>query len=64
MSAADTSRPGLAGVAYDETVQRACDLVSVLRSRAAQTKAAAVMLPETVSDLQAMGALRILQPRR
>ncbi len=53
-----------ANVAYDETMQEARELVAALRARAAQAEAARVMLPETVSDLHRIGALRILQPKR
>ena len=56
--------PDFSGISYDLTVQRARDLVPALRSRAAQAEAARVMLPETVNDLQSIGALRALQPRR
>jgi 3-hydroxy-9,10-secoandrosta-1,3,5(10)-triene-9,17-dione monooxygenase len=55
---------GFENVPYDDTLQRARDLVPVLRERAARAEAARVMLPETVRDLQAMGAMRIIQPKR
>ncbi len=64
MNAPHTSSHGFAGVAYADTMQRACSLVPALRDRAARAEAARVMLPETVSDLQRIGALRILQPKR
>jgi 3-hydroxy-9,10-secoandrosta-1,3,5(10)-triene-9,17-dione monooxygenase len=51
-------------VTYGETLQRARDLVPLLRERADRAETARVMLPETVHDLQAMGAMRIMQPRR
>ena len=64
MNASIPMTPDFAGISYDVTVQRARDLAPALRSRAAQAEAARVMLPETVNDLQSMGALRALQPRR
>lgn len=54
----------LADMTYHDVVQGARDLVPVLRSRAVQAEAARVMLPETVSDLHRIGAMRILQPKR
>lgn len=51
-------------VTYDKTLQRARDLVPVLRERAGRAESARAMLPETVDDLQAMGAMRIMQPKR
>ncbi len=51
-------------VAYEDTLRHMRELVPALRIRAAQAEAARVMLPETVSDLQRIGALRILQPKR
>ncbi len=53
-----------AGVAYDDAVRLARELVPALRSRAAQAESMRVMPPETVNDLHAIGAARILQPRR
>ncbi len=59
-----TPAAGFAGVAYDDAVRHALELVPALRSRAAQAEAARVMLPETARDLHAMGAFRALQPKR
>ena len=64
MNAPKHTPPSFAGVSCDDTLRRARDLVPALRSRAALAEAARVMLPETVSDMQRIGALRILQPQR
>jgi len=64
MNAPDSRAANFAGVAYEDTLRRARELVPALRSRAAEAEAARVMLPETVSDLHRIGALRILQPKR
>src|SRR5262245_29649363 len=56
--------PDFAGVAYDEAVRRARELVPALRERAAQAETGRVMPPETIRDLHATGLLRSLQPRR
>ncbi|MEQ1774032.1 MAG: acyl-CoA dehydrogenase family protein [Burkholderiales bacterium] len=64
MNALTPMTPDFAGVSCDDAVRQAGELVPVLRSRAAQAEAARVMLPETVSDLHRIGALRILQPKR
>jgi 3-hydroxy-9,10-secoandrosta-1,3,5(10)-triene-9,17-dione monooxygenase len=58
------SAPGFAGVAYDDALRRARELVPALRERAARAEAARVILPETLRDLHASGLLRILQPKR
>jgi 3-hydroxy-9,10-secoandrosta-1,3,5(10)-triene-9,17-dione monooxygenase len=57
------SAPGFAGVAYDEALRRARELVPALRERATRAEAARVILPETLRDLHASGLLRILQPK-
>jgi 3-hydroxy-9,10-secoandrosta-1,3,5(10)-triene-9,17-dione monooxygenase len=64
MNASTPVIPGFATVPYADAVQHARELVPVLRRRAAQAETARVMLPETVDDLQRIGALRALQPRR
>ncbi len=64
MNAPHAHARSFANVAYDETMREARELVAALRARAAQAEAARVMLPETVSDLHRIGALRILQPKR
>jgi 3-hydroxy-9,10-secoandrosta-1,3,5(10)-triene-9,17-dione monooxygenase len=64
MNASMPPIPGFSGVSHDEVVQSVRGLVPVLRGRAAQAEAARSMLPETVNDLQAVGALRALQPKR
>ncbi len=64
MNAPHAHARSFANVAYDETLREARELVPALRARAAQAEAARVMLPETVSDLHRIGALRILQPKR
>ena len=58
------SAPGFAGVAYDDALRRARELVPALRERAARAEAARAILPETLRDLHASGLLRILQPKR
>ncbi len=58
------SAPGFAGVAYDDALGRARELVPALRERAPRAEAARVLLPETLRDLRASGLLRILQPKR
>ena len=64
MNASSSMPDELADMTYHDVVQGARDLVPVLRSRAVQAEAARVMLPETVSDLHRIGAMRILQPKR
>jgi 3-hydroxy-9,10-secoandrosta-1,3,5(10)-triene-9,17-dione monooxygenase len=64
MNAPNRTTPGFAGVNRDDALRHANDLVPALRSRAAQAEAARIMPPQTVADLQAMGAMRMLQPRR
>jgi 3-hydroxy-9,10-secoandrosta-1,3,5(10)-triene-9,17-dione monooxygenase len=64
MNASTPMTPAYAGVAYEDTLRQARELVPALRSRAAEAEAARVMLPETVRDLHRIGALRILQPKR
>lgn len=64
MNAPRHAAAGFENVPYDETLQRARDLIPALRDRADQAEAARVMVPETVHDLQTMGAMRIMQPRR
>ena len=56
--------PAFAGVAYDDALGRARELVPALRERAARAEAARAILPETLRDLNASGLLRILQPKR
>lgn len=58
------SAPGFAGVAYDDALRRARELVPALRERAPRAEAARAILPETLRDLNASGLLRVLQPRR
>jgi 3-hydroxy-9,10-secoandrosta-1,3,5(10)-triene-9,17-dione monooxygenase len=48
----------------EEALRRANALVPALCERAARAEAERVVLPETVADLRAMGALRVLQPKR
>jgi len=57
------SAPGFAGVAYDDALRRACELVPALRERAARAEAARSILPETLHALNQSGLLRVLQPR-
>lgn len=64
MNAPAQTLPSFARIPLDETLARARALVPALRERAAQAETARVMPPDTVRDLQAMGALRILQPKR
>ena len=58
------SAPGFAGVAYDDALRSARELVPVLRERAPRAEAARAILPETLRELNASGLLRILQPKR
>jgi 3-hydroxy-9,10-secoandrosta-1,3,5(10)-triene-9,17-dione monooxygenase len=64
MNAPQRTPPSFAGVSYEDAIARARDLVPVLRERAGRAEAARVMLPETIGDLHASGALRTLQPER
>ena len=64
MNAPDHIAPSFVGVTYEDTIRQARELVPALRSRAARAEAARAMLPETVSDLHRIGALRMLQPKR
>jgi 3-hydroxy-9,10-secoandrosta-1,3,5(10)-triene-9,17-dione monooxygenase len=64
MNASTPITSNFACVSHDDAVRQARELVPVLRSRAVQAEAARVMLPGTVSDLQTIGALRALQPKR
>jgi 3-hydroxy-9,10-secoandrosta-1,3,5(10)-triene-9,17-dione monooxygenase len=56
--------PSFSDVSHADAVQRARDLVPVLRERAARAEAARIVLPETLADLHHSGVLRALQPRR
>lgn len=53
-----------ANVSMDEAVQRARELVPALRERADKAEKARIVLPETMEDLNRLGLLRILQPKR
>ena len=64
MNAPTPTTPSFAGIAYDDAVRQARELVPVLRHRAAQAETARMMLPETAKDLHRIGALRALQPKR
>ena len=64
MNAPNQTTPSFAGVSCEDAVRRARELVPALRERAAQAEAARVMPLETVADLQAIGAVRALQPKR
>lgn len=64
MSAPHQTTADFSSVTHENAVRGARDLVPVLRSRAAQAEAARIMPPETVADLQALGAMRVLQPKR
>jgi len=64
MNAPPSAKTDFANVAYDETLRRTRELVPALRKRAADAEAARIISPETVRDLQSIGAMRILQPRR
>src|SRR5688572_9574231 len=64
MNASMPITANFARVSHEDAVRQARELVPVLRSRAAQAVAARVMLSQTVSDLQGIGALRALQPMR
>jgi 3-hydroxy-9,10-secoandrosta-1,3,5(10)-triene-9,17-dione monooxygenase len=57
------SKEATSAVTASALVQRARDLVPVLRERAAQTEADRRVVPETVADFQAAGLFRILQPK-
>ena len=64
MNAPEKKSPGFAGVAYEEAIQRARELVPLLRERAARAETARSMLAETESDLHRLGLFRFLQPKR
>lgn len=51
-------------VSYDQAVERARELVPVLRERVERAERERILLPETLSDLNRTGLLRVLQPRR
>src|SRR5712692_7749861 len=51
-------------VTRDELLQRASELVPVLKERAARTEALRRILPETVEDVVASGLIRIGAPKR
>ena len=55
---------GFAGLGYDAAIQRARDLVPVLRERAARDEALRQMSKETLDDLHRTGLFRFHQPRR
>ncbi|HKY92679.1 MAG TPA: flavin-dependent monooxygenase [Nevskiaceae bacterium] len=57
------SKEATSAVTASALVQRARDLVPVLRQRAAQTEADRMVPRETVADFQAAGLFRILQPK-
>jgi 3-hydroxy-9,10-secoandrosta-1,3,5(10)-triene-9,17-dione monooxygenase len=56
--------PNFAGTSYEEALARVRALVPVLRERADRSEVARALPPETIKDLHASGALRILQPKR
>lgn len=56
--------PTFGDVDHDEAVRRARDLVDTLRERASRAEQARIILPETMEDLNRLGLLRALQPRR
>ena len=64
MSAVPRPAASFAGVGYEEALQRARDLVPVLRERAAAAESDRVMPEETQADLHRTGLLRVLQPKR
>ena len=64
MSGPNPIARGFADVSVAQALRNANALVPALRERAARAEAERVVLPETVTDLQAMGALRVLQPKR
>lgn len=56
--------PDFSALQHADAVRAAEALIPALRERAAGAETARVMPPETVADLQAIGAPRALQPRR
>jgi 3-hydroxy-9,10-secoandrosta-1,3,5(10)-triene-9,17-dione monooxygenase len=64
MNAPSQTTANFANVSRDDALRRANELVPALRSRAARAESERILLPETVADLHAMGAFRVLQPRR
>jgi 3-hydroxy-9,10-secoandrosta-1,3,5(10)-triene-9,17-dione monooxygenase len=56
--------PDFSAVGHDEAMANALALVPVLRERAARGEDERIMLPETLADLDRVGALRVLQPKR
>ena len=63
MATSGTGR-SFADVSYDEALERAQNVVAVLRERASHSETARAMDPETVRDLHESGILRALQPKR
>ena len=64
MSALPKAAPSFASSGYEESLQRARDLVPALRERAARAEEERIILPETLADLHRTGLMRVLQPRR
>ncbi len=64
MNGPNPNARSFAAVSVAQALHNANALVPALRARAARAEAERVVLPETVADLQAMGALRVLQPKR
>lgn len=58
------STTSFATVSHSEAVQRARDLIPVLRERADRSEQERIILPETMEDLNRTGVLRVLQPKR
>jgi 3-hydroxy-9,10-secoandrosta-1,3,5(10)-triene-9,17-dione monooxygenase len=56
--------PSFSNISHDEAVERARNLVPVLRERVQLGEEARIMLPETIADLHRTGVLRALQPKR
>ena len=56
--------PDFSGIAYDEAMRRAREIVPVLRSRAQKCEDARVLLPENEALLHETGLFRYHQPRR
>jgi 3-hydroxy-9,10-secoandrosta-1,3,5(10)-triene-9,17-dione monooxygenase len=62
--AATHAAPDFSGVAYEAALAGARALIPALRERAARAEDARILLPETLADLNRVGALRVLQPQR
>ena len=61
---APVPRADFSGVSYSEAIGRAEALIPVLRERAPRCDTAGELLPENATDLNTLGLMRIVQPKR